>query len=99
MIVNYASSAVNKIEALLTDNVRVVIYNCHVFIVQGTGVNVIKLFPSLLMMRPNKIECLYQAITFQSSLAFVGNTRSLPKKEASERHSGLALALPSNSKT
>jgi hypothetical protein len=34
------------------------------------------------MMRPNKLECLELAITFQSSLTFVGNTRSLPKKEA-----------------
>ncbi len=38
------------------------------------------------------------AITFQSSLAIAGNTRSLPKKEASERcsnwvGSGLALKL------
>jgi hypothetical protein len=61
-----------------------------------SGVNVIKLFPSLLMMRPNKLECLYLAITFQSSLTFAGNTRSLPKKEASERCSnwvGSGLAL------
>jgi hypothetical protein len=42
-------------------------------------------FPSLPMTRPNKLECLYLAITFQSSLTFAGNTRSLPKKEASER--------------
>ncbi len=44
MIVNYASSIINKLEALLTDNARVVIYDCHVFIVQATGVNFIKLF-------------------------------------------------------
>ncbi len=47
-------------------------------------------------MRPNKLECLYLAITFQSILTFVGNTRSLPKKEASERPSnwvGSSLAL------
>ncbi len=37
MIVNYASSVFNKLEALLTDNSRVVIYDCHVFIVQATG--------------------------------------------------------------
>ncbi len=48
------------------------------------------------MKRPNKLKCLYLAITFQSSLTFAGNTRSLPKKEASERSSnwvctGLAL--------
>ena len=50
------------------------------------------------MMRPNKLECLHLAKTFQSSLTFAGNTISLPKKEASERHSnwvgsGLALKL------
>ncbi len=60
------------------------------------GANVIKLFSSLLMMRPNKLEYLYVAITFQSGLTFAGNTRSLPKKEASERcsnwvSSGLAV--------
>ena len=35
-IINYASSIINKLEALLTDNARVVIYDCHVFIVQAT---------------------------------------------------------------
>jgi hypothetical protein len=60
------------------------------------GVNVIKLFSSLQMMRPNKLECLYLAITLQSSITFAGNTKSLPKKEASEKHSswvGFDLAL------
>ncbi len=37
MIVNYTSSIVNKLEALLTDNARVIIYDRHVFIVQATG--------------------------------------------------------------
>ncbi len=37
MIVNYTSSIVNKLEALVTDNARVIIYNCQVFIVQSTG--------------------------------------------------------------
>jgi hypothetical protein len=42
------------------------------------------------------LVCLYLAIPFQSSLTFAGNTRSLLKKEASERSSkwvciGLAL--------
>ncbi len=67
------------------------------FIVQTPGVNVIKLFfPSLLMSRPNKLEGLYLAITFQSSPTFAGNPRSLPKKEGSERCShwvGSGLAL------
>jgi hypothetical protein len=67
-----------------------------IFIKLAPGVNVIKLFSSLQKMRPNKLECLWLAITLQSSLTFGGNTRSLPKKEASERSSnwvcsGLAL--------
>ncbi len=37
MIVNYASCVVNKLEALLTDDARVVIYDRHVFTVQATG--------------------------------------------------------------
>jgi hypothetical protein len=57
-------------------------------------------FPPLLMMRPNKLECLYLAIPFQSILTFAGSTRILPKKDAPERCSNYwVLALPSNSKT
>ncbi len=37
-IVNYTSSIVIKLKAFHTDDARVVIYNCHVFIVQATGV-------------------------------------------------------------
>ncbi len=37
MIVNYASSDVNKLRASLNDNARVVIYNCHMFIVKAAG--------------------------------------------------------------
>jgi hypothetical protein len=37
-IINYASSVVNKLGALLTDNASVIIYDCHVFIVQVTDV-------------------------------------------------------------
>ncbi len=38
-----------------------VTYNCHfddhnISIIQATGVNVIKKFPSLLMTKPNKLE-------------------------------------------
>jgi hypothetical protein len=53
------------------------------------------------MTRPNKLDCLHLAKTFQSSLTFAGSTRILPKKEASERPSkiGFAVALPSNSMT
>ncbi len=37
MLINYTSSIVNKLEALLTDDTRAVIYDRHVFIVQATG--------------------------------------------------------------
>ncbi len=47
-IINYASSVINKLEALLTDNARVVIYNCHVFKVQATGACAIKLFTAVI---------------------------------------------------
>jgi hypothetical protein len=61
-----------------------------------SGGNLINFLPSSLLMRPNKLECLYMAITFQSNLTFGGNTMSLPKKEASGRCSnwaGSGLAL------
>ncbi len=56
--------------------------------------SILQLFlPSLLILKPNKLDCLYLAITFQSSLIFAG---SLPKEERSERCSnwvGSGLAL------
>jgi hypothetical protein len=42
MIVNDDYRFVNKLEASLTDDVRVVIYDHQMFIVQATGVNVRK---------------------------------------------------------
>jgi hypothetical protein len=36
-IVNDDSRVISKLEASLTDGTRVVIYNCHMFIVQATG--------------------------------------------------------------
>jgi hypothetical protein len=53
MIVNDDSRVFNKLEASLTDNARVVIYDCQMFIVQATGVNVIKLSPQ----SRSKLEC------------------------------------------
>ncbi len=47
MIVNYASSVVNKLEALLADDARVFIYDCHVFIVQATVMLLIFRAPAL----------------------------------------------------
>ncbi len=42
MIVNDDSRVVNKLEASLTDDARVLIYDRHMFIVQSTGANPIK---------------------------------------------------------
>ncbi len=44
MIVNDASTVINKLEASLTDDTRLVIYNCHMFIVQATDLVVSKVF-------------------------------------------------------
>ncbi len=38
-IVNDNARVIIKLEASLTDDARVVIYDCHMFIVQATGVN------------------------------------------------------------
>ncbi len=43
-IVNDDSSAISKLETSLTDDARVIIYDCHMFIVQATSVNAVKLF-------------------------------------------------------
>jgi hypothetical protein len=43
MIINDDSRVFNKLEASLTDNAGVVIYNRQMFIVQATGVDAIKL--------------------------------------------------------
>ncbi len=36
-IVNDDSGVVNKLEASLTDDARVIIYDCHMFMVQAIG--------------------------------------------------------------
>ncbi len=36
-IINDDSRVINKLEASLTDDARVIIYDHHMFIVQGTG--------------------------------------------------------------
>ncbi len=37
MIINDDSRVINKLEASLTDDARVVIYDCHMIIVQAAG--------------------------------------------------------------
>jgi hypothetical protein len=41
MVVKDNSGVINKLEASLTDNTRVIIYDCHMFIVQATGITTI----------------------------------------------------------
>ncbi len=43
-IINDNSRVINKLEALLTDDARVVIYDCHMFIVQASGTYALKKF-------------------------------------------------------
>jgi hypothetical protein len=43
-IVNDDSRVVNKLEAALTDNARVIIYDRQMFIVQATGLAVIGIY-------------------------------------------------------
>jgi hypothetical protein len=38
-IINDDSKVIKKLEASLSDNARVIIYNCHMFIVQATGID------------------------------------------------------------
>ncbi len=63
MIVNDDPSIINKFRYSLTDAVRAVIYDRHMFILQATGFFVVKLF-SLSLKKPNKLECLYQENLF-----------------------------------
>ncbi len=58
IIVNDDSRVINKLEASLTDDARVVIYDRRMFIVQATGVNLIK--PILLKSKDNTVcKCIY----------------------------------------
>ncbi len=48
MIINDDARIVNKLDASLTDDARVVIYDHRMFIVQATGVNVINVFAAII---------------------------------------------------
>jgi hypothetical protein len=52
-IVNDDSRVINKLEASITDNARVVIYDHLMFIVQATRANVKKIFVSKLQIGYN----------------------------------------------
>jgi hypothetical protein len=42
MIINDDSSIINKLGASLTDDARVIIYDCHMFIVQAIGLQALR---------------------------------------------------------
>jgi hypothetical protein len=62
-IINYASSIVNKLEALLTDDARV-IYDRHVFIVQATAFKLTSwsLLSSLALWRSPLVQAKMEAM-------------------------------------
>ncbi len=51
MIVNDDSTAINKLEVSLTDDARVAIYNCHMFIVQASDGNDKKMNVKIIMWK------------------------------------------------
>jgi hypothetical protein len=53
MIINDDSRVINKLEASLTDDARVVIYDHHMFIVLATGFTIIAKFKSSIFVRSN----------------------------------------------
>ncbi len=55
-IVNDDSRVVNKLEASLTDNARVVFYDCHMYIAQATGPNLMKRFWQKLIQTFGKLD-------------------------------------------
>jgi hypothetical protein len=57
--------------ASLTDDPRVIICNCNMFIIPGTVVDVTKLFYLSPTLRQNKLECLPTASFIFASLMFV----------------------------
>jgi hypothetical protein len=54
-IVNDDSSVINKFEALVTNDCRVVIYDRHMFIVPATGGNRIKFFTLVICTNVNQL--------------------------------------------
>jgi hypothetical protein len=51
MIVNDYSRVINRLEASLTDDARVIIYDCHMFIVQATDRSLILPFNKSVMVQ------------------------------------------------
>ncbi len=70
MIVNGNSSIIGNLSFKLIDDARVIIYNRNRFIIQATGVNVIKTFLSLTSWHI-KLTCL--TCNFFAILIFASN--------------------------
>ncbi len=68
MIVDDDSRVVNKLEASLTDDARIIIYDRHMFIVQATGCHGYETFS---VKDANKVECLNLVSLFCTVSFFV----------------------------
>jgi hypothetical protein len=55
MIIIDDTRIVNKLDASLTNNAKVIIYDRHMFIVQATGVSVINVFAAIIIKVCNKL--------------------------------------------
>jgi hypothetical protein len=76
---------ISQFGASLTDDPRVIIYNCKMFIIQATGIHCIDFFLSWsLTNRPNKLDHLSLA---KPGRIFAGKGRSLRELEADLRSS------------
>jgi hypothetical protein len=83
MIVNDDSRVVNKLEASLTDNARVVIYVRHMFIVQATEFSVHK---GRLLAIPVNIRLIWEGFPGINGLAYLSGAS--PTKEKPFRNIG-----------
>jgi len=84
-IVNYASSGINKLKASLKDAASIIIYDRYLFIVQATGVCIIKLITAVIYGFRNKLQCLalntrlgWRGLPGTNTLAYYGNLKLRP---------------------
>jgi hypothetical protein len=74
-IVNDNSRVVNKLEASITDDDKVIIYDRHMFIVQATGVDILSqpsslyVYPKSLWKIPNTDETVPKLFVTEKSLS------------------------------
>jgi hypothetical protein len=79
MILNDDSSVVNKFGASLTDDARVIIYDCHMFRKQATGIHTtcyeLLMINLMLQRRLKQLFCTYQWAQLARLLHYNGSAR------------------------